>query len=81
MDDITNNLRQKGEQLQEALSHEKIIIEKNGVKLVIDAAQKINELVINEVPSDSNLIEILNEGIKRTQEIAANKFLEISAQK
>lgn len=78
--DDLKKLQEETQRFQNAIQAESVTLERDGIKLVIRGDQQISELVINGT-SNPNLIEILNEALKKTQEIAAIKLAEISNQK
>lgn len=63
--------------LQRQLASEEIIIEEEGVKIVITGEQKIKELFVQGV-SNQTLVDVLNKAIKKSQEVAARKLQSMS---
>lgn len=72
-----NKLRQQAMAMQKALAAEEVIVEKDGVRVVITGDQKIKDLSIHGI-SNSILNDVLNEAIKKSQELAAKKLQEMS---
>lgn len=75
-----NNLRQMQQQaqkMQQALQQEEVVVEKNGVKVVLRGDQIIKEIYIDGV-LENRLVEVINEAIKKTQQLAAKKLIEVS---
>lgn len=70
-------LQQQAQQMQAALQLEQVIVEKNGVRVVVRGDQVINEIEIDGV-IENRLADAINEAIKKTQELAAKKLIEIS---
>jgi nucleoid-associated protein EbfC len=68
-----NKMRQQAMQIQKELQSEEVIIEKNGVNIVISGDQKIKELSSNG-RSDNDVKDAINEAIKKSQEAAAKKL-------
>jgi DNA-binding protein YbaB len=72
-------LKEQAQLMQESLKQEEVIVEKNGVKVTVRGDQIINEIEIDGI-SEPRLVDAINEAIKRTQELAARKLIEISTQ-
>lgn len=70
-------LQQQAKQMQAALQQEEITVEKNGVVVKVRGDQKIQEIEIDGV-LENRVVEAINEAIKKTQEIAARKLMEIA---
>jgi hypothetical protein len=68
-----NKMRQQAMQIQRELQAEEVIIDKNGVHIVISGDQKIKELSSNG-RSDNDIKDAVNEAIKKSQEAAAKKL-------
>ena len=68
-----NEMRKQAMEIQKQLQAEEVIIEKNGVKVTISGDQKIKELLSNG-RSDEDVMEAVNEAIKKSQEVAARKL-------
>lgn len=70
-------MRDQAMKMQSALSQEEVVVEKNGIRVVMTGDQKIKELSI-----DGNehwrAKEAIAEAIKKSQEIAAKKLTEMS---
>ncbi|MBI4067318.1 YbaB/EbfC family nucleoid-associated protein [Candidatus Gottesmanbacteria bacterium] len=71
------SMRDSAMQMQKALAAEQIVVERDGVKVVMSGDQKIQELVIDGVPDD-RIKEVIAEALKKSQEIAAKKLTEMS---
>ena len=71
------SMRDQAVKMQQALSAEEVIVEKNGVRVVMTGDQKIKELIIDG-QDDWRIKEVLAEAIKKSQEIAARKLTEMS---
>jgi DNA-binding protein YbaB len=72
-------LQQQAQQMQKALQQEKVLIEKNGVKVVVRGDQQVLEVEIDGV-MENRVADAINEAVKKTQELAARKLMEISQQ-
>ncbi len=70
-------MRDQAVKMQQVLSAEEVIVERNGVKVVMSGDQKIKSLVIDG-QDDWKIKEVLSEAIKKSQEIAAKKLTEMS---
>ena len=78
--DILNNLKkfqQQSQKLQQSLQQEEVLVEKNGVVVRMRGDQQILEIIVDGV-SEPRITEAINEAVKKTQELAARKFLQIS---
>jgi DNA-binding protein YbaB len=72
-------LQQQAQQMQQGLKQEQVVVEKNGIKVTVRGDQVINEIEIDGVV-EPRLVDAINEAIKKTQELAARKLIEISGQ-
>ena len=66
-------MRDQAMQIQRELQAEEVIVDKNGVHIVISGDQKIKILESNG-RSDDDVREAVNEAIKKSQEVAARKL-------
>jgi DNA-binding protein YbaB len=74
-----NQIRKQAQQMQEALQKEEVTIEKNGVIVVARGDQRIISVEIDGV-MENRVAEAINEAVKKTQEMAAKKLMEINSQ-
>lgn len=72
-------LQQQAQQMQQALQKEQVVVEKNGVKVVLRGDQAIESVEVDGV-IENRIADTINEAIKKTQELAARKLIEISSQ-
>lgn len=72
-------LQQQAQQMQQALQKEQVVVEKNGVKVVLRGDQAIESVEVDGVV-ENRIADAINEAIKKTQELAARKLIEISSQ-
>lgn len=72
-------LQQQAQKMQAALQLEQVVIEKNGVKVVIRGDQIIESIEVDGM-IENRIAEAVNEAVKKTQELAARKLIEISSQ-
>jgi DNA-binding protein YbaB len=72
-------LQQQAQQMQAALQQEEVVVEKNGVKVVVRGDQVISSIEVDGV-IENRVADAINEAIKKTQELAAKKLIEISGQ-
>lgn len=72
-------LQQQAQQMQAALQQEEVVVEKSGVKVVVRGDQVISTIEVDGV-IENRVADAINEAIKKTQELAAKKLIEISSQ-
>jgi len=72
-------LQQQAQLMQSALQKEQVVVEKNGVKVVLRGDQAIESVEVDGV-IENRIADAINEAIKKTQELAARKLIEISSQ-
>lgn len=72
-----NQMRASAQKMQAALQQEEVVVEKNGIRLVLRGDQQVKEIVVDGV-LENRITEVINEGVKKTQELAAKKLIEIS---
>ncbi len=72
-------LQQQAQKMQAALQQEELVVEKNGVKVVIRGDQIIESIEVDGIV-ENRIAEAINESVKKTQELAAKKLIEISSQ-
>jgi len=70
-------MRDRAVALQRQLAAEEVVVEEQGIRVVISGDQKIKELSVQGV-SNQALVDVLNKAIRRAQELAAKKLQEIS---
>lgn len=63
--------------MQAALQKEQVVVEKNGVKVTVRGDQVLQEVEIDGV-IENRIADAVNEAVKKTQELAAKKLIEIS---
>ncbi len=75
------DLRSQAKVLQNALADETVMVEKGGVKVIMNGNMEITQLTINESLAKESLegiiIEAINEAIKKTQRLMAAKVQEM----
>jgi nucleoid-associated protein EbfC len=72
-------LQQQAQKMQAALQKEEVVVEKNGVKVIIRGDQIIESIEVDGIV-ENRIAEAVNESVKKTQELAAKKLIEISSQ-
>lgn len=72
-----NKLRAQAMQMQKNLAGQQIVVEENGVKIVITGDQRIMELSIQGISNDV-LTEVINKAIRKSQELAAKELMNVS---
>lgn len=70
-------LQQQAQKMQQALQKEEVVVEKNGVHVVVRGDQVINEVSVDGV-IENRIADAINDAIKKTQELAAKKLIEVS---
>lgn len=66
-------MRDQAMQIQRQLQAEEITVEKKGILVVITGDQKLKEIRTNG-KSDKDIVEAVNEAVKKSQEVAAKKL-------
>lgn len=69
-------MRDQAMQIQRQLQAEEVGVEKHGVKIKISGDQKLRSLETNG-KSDNDIMDAVNEAVKKSQEIAAKKLSEM----
>jgi DNA-binding protein YbaB len=69
-------MRDQALQIQRQLQAEEITVEKKGILVVITGDQKLKEIRTNG-KSDKDIVEAVNEAVKKSQEVAAKKLQEM----
>ena len=72
-------LQQQAQKMQSALQQEQVVVEKNGVKVTLRGDQVVESIEVDGI-IENRIAEAVNEGVKKTQELAAKKLIEISSQ-
>lgn len=70
-------LQQQAQQMQKSLQQEQVTVEKNGVVIVMRGDQQIIGVEIDGM-IENRVAEAINEAVKKTQELAARKLLELN---
>jgi nucleoid-associated protein EbfC len=70
------NFQKKAQAMQQALAQEEVVVEKNGVKIVMSGDQKVKVIEVDGV-LENRIGDAFAEAVKKTQEIAARKLLEM----
>jgi DNA-binding protein YbaB len=70
-------MRDEAMKLKKELEAEQVTVEKNGVEILISGDQHIKELKTNG-RSDNDIKDAVNEAIKKSQEVGARKFSQMS---
>ncbi|MFZ6034823.1 MAG: YbaB/EbfC family nucleoid-associated protein [Patescibacteria group bacterium] len=72
-------LQQQAQKMQAALQQETVEVEKNGVKVTVRGDQVVMSIEVDGI-IENRIAEAVNEAVKKTQELAARKLIEISSQ-
>lgn len=70
-------MRDQAMAIQRELAAEEVVVEEQGIKIVMTGDQKVKSLAVDG-EEQHRLIDILNKAIKKSQEIAAKKLQEMS---
>jgi len=70
-------MRDQAMQIQRLLAAKEITVEKKGVNVTISGDQKLKEISTNG-RSDKDIVEAVNEAIKKSQELAAKELQQMS---
>ncbi|KXK09427.1 MAG: Nucleoid-associated protein YbaB [Microgenomates bacterium OLB23] len=70
-------LQQQARTMQNALQQEEVTVERNGITVVLRGDQQVKEVTVDGV-LENRIADAINEAIKKTQELAAKKLIEIS---
>jgi len=70
-------MRDQAMKIQKQLAQEEIVIDEDGIKIIISGDQKLKSLEIDGM-SNQRVLELINKGIKKSQELAAKKLAEMS---
>lgn len=68
---------QKLQRMQKELQKEEVVVEKDGVRVVVQGDQKIKEITVDDIV-EPRITEAINDAVKQTQEMAARKLIEMS---
>lgn len=74
-----NKMRQQAVKMQQALQGKQIVVEKGDVRVVISGDQRILEFTVQGY-SSQDAVDALNDAIKQSQKLAAEKLKEIAAE-
>jgi DNA-binding protein YbaB len=70
-------LQQQAQQMQAALQKETVTVEKNGVKVTVRGDQQVLEVEVDGI-IENRVADAINDAVRKTQELAARKLMEIS---
>jgi hypothetical protein len=70
-------IRDQAVQMQKQLQAEVIEVEENGIRVVMTGDQKVETVTIDG-KYEERLVKVLNEAIKKSQQVAAKKLQEMS---
>lgn len=71
------DLRDQALAIKKQLEAEEVVVEEQGIRVVISGNQKIKELSVQGI-SNQVLVDVLNKAIRRSQEVAAKKLQKVS---
>lgn len=70
-------LQQQAQQMQKALQQEEVTVDRNGVTVRVRGDQQILEVTVDGI-IENRIADAINEAVKKTQELAARKLIEMS---
>ena len=70
-------MRDQAMAIQKQLAAEELVIEEDGVKIVVSGDHKLKSLEIDGMTND-RVLDLINKAIKKSQELAAKKLAEMS---
>lgn len=73
------SMQQQAQKMQAALQQEEVVVEKNGIRVTLRGDQVVKEIMVDGA-MENRITDAINEAIKKTQELAARKLMEISQQ-
>ena len=73
------SMQQQAQKMQAALQQEEVVVERSGIKVVLRGDQVVKEIIVDGA-MENRITDAINEAIKKTQELAARKLMEISQQ-
>lgn len=66
-------MRDQAMTIQRELQKEEVVVDKHGVRVVVTGDQRVKTLQSNG-KSDEDVVETINEALKKSQEVAAKKL-------
>lgn len=70
-------MQEQAQKMQSLLQKEEVSVEKQGVKVVLRGDQRVKEVIVDGV-LENRITDVMNEAVKKTQELAARKLIEIN---
>lgn len=70
-------MQQQAQKMQAALQKEEVVVEKNGVRVVLRGDQQVKEVSVDGV-LENRIAEAINEAVRKTQELAAKELIKVS---
>ena len=70
-------LQEQARTMQKALQQEEVTVERSVVTVVLRGDQQVKEVTVDGV-LENRIADAINEAIRKTQELAAKKLIEIS---
>lgn len=67
----------KLQKMQKELQSQEVTVELNGITVVMRGDQKVREIQVDGV-SENRIVEAINDAVKKTQQQAAYKLMEMS---
>lgn len=67
----------QAKQMQKMMEEEKVVLEEDSIRVVVDGTQKILEFSINGV-ENADVVKTLNKALKKSQEAGAKRMQEMA---
>ncbi|MFH1826832.1 MAG: YbaB/EbfC family nucleoid-associated protein [bacterium] len=67
----------KLQKMQKELQNQELTVELNGITVVMRGDQKVKEIQVDGI-SENRIVEAINDAVKKTQQQAAYKLMEMS---
>ncbi|OGK28727.1 hypothetical protein A3D06_01480 [Candidatus Roizmanbacteria bacterium RIFCSPHIGHO2_02_FULL_40_9] len=72
-----HKMQKQAQAMQAALQQEEVIVERDGIRVVLRGDQQVKEVEVDGV-LDNRIVAAINEAVRKTQELAARKLIELS---
>jgi DNA-binding protein YbaB len=70
-------LKDQASAMQKALAQEEVVVEQDGVRIVMSGDQKVKDVVVDGV-DERRIAKAIDEAIRKTQQIAARQLTSMS---
>ena len=72
-----HKMQKQAQAMQAALQQEEVIVERDGIRVVLRGDQQVKEVEVDGV-LDNRIVAAIDEAVRKTQELAARKLIELS---